>query len=261
MSVIRGGLLIVTSILLFISFLIALTFLTISLSLTYDNVQKEAVPLLKGVASDKIQVMNTLTRDYGLMQDYCQTYSDYVVTYRENKIILPCNIISQGQEVIIDYGLNKFIESIYFGNYDCGFWQCFNKYSVPFFLMSKQTQKEFSMKFNFSLILIAILCILGFLLSEKRSNFFILLAVLMVLAALPFVQFNWFIGLFGEEIQSLLSIFFNSSFFVFKSVAIIGAILLVIGLVSKFFKFDISTIFARKFKRKKSKKIKKSKKK
>lgn len=256
MNALRGGLLILVSIVLFFALFVASLFLTISLSLSFDNVQKEMVPILKDSAKNPIKISDAISGDYAVMQEYCTTYSNYVVNYEGQKIIVPCSVISQGKEAVIDYGVNQFVQGIYFANYDCSFIRCFTEYKIPFFIISKKMQDDFFTNFGLFLIVIAIFSILGFILSEKKSNFFLLLSVLLFLSALPFWKFDWFINFFGESLQGLLSVFFNKSFIVFKGVAITGGSLLFVGLFLKFFRigFDISTIFSRKGREKKHKK-------
>ena len=256
MGALRGGLLILVSIALFFSLFVAGLFLTISLSLDYDNVREELIPVLKDSSKSPVKISDTISKDYTVMEEYCGSYSNYVVNYEGERVVIPCSVISQGKEAVIDYGIDQFVQEVYFGNYDCSFVGCFAEYEIPFFVVSKKMQGDFLTNFGLFLIVIAILSILGFLASEKKSNFFILLSMLLVLSALPFLKFDWFINLAGGSLQGLLSVFFNKSFLVFKSVAILGAVLLFIGLVSKFFRigFDVSTIFSKRKPEKKSKK-------
>lgn len=255
MGTLRGGLLLVLSIFLFLTLFMSVLFLTISLSLNYDTVQKEMASAIKGPLSDEIGIEGAIVNNYAKMGPYCETYSDYVVNHLGVRIVIPCSVVPGGQAAVLDYGIDQFTEEIYFDNYDCSFVSCFSEQSVPFFLISKKIQEDFHQSFNLLLIVIGLLSIVGFLLSERKSNFFILFAVLLVLAALPFAKFDLFAGLFGEAIQGLFVIFFGKASSVFIIVAIIGASLLVLGLVLKFFKigFDISTIFSGKGKGKKDK--------
>jgi hypothetical protein len=261
MTVIRGGLLVITSIMLFLALLIANVFLVISLSLTYDNVNKEAIPAIKDAFSDQIRVVRAVNNEYPIMQQYCQNYPNYVLDYEKVKVVVPCTVILQGQDSVVNFSVSEFIDEVYFTNYDCSFFQCFKQYKPPFFIVSKMTQDDFYSRFNLMLIAIGILCVIGFILSEKKSNFFLLISMLIVLSVLPFWKLEWLIVTFGANIQPLLLIFFSKSFFVFKTLAIVGASLFVIGLILKLFTvgFNLSTIFSKSPEQEKKEKKEKEK--
>jgi hypothetical protein len=247
MGFIRGGLLVIVSVLLFVSILTANLLFTISWSLNYDNVKVE----LKNVVNDLIvkeELSNPLVDDYGKMQTYCQNYSDYVASYGGSTFIIPCSVVSQGPDAVVDQGISQFIEKIYFANYDCEFFDCFNKNEIPFFIVSAKSQDYFYSKFNYVLMIIGVFSILGFILSEKKSNFFLLISILIVLAALPFAKFDLLFGLFGGTAKSLLLVFFSKSYSVFLGGIILGVSLFLLGWILKLFKvgFKISTIFAKK---------------
>lgn len=247
MGVIRGGLLVIVSVLLFVSLFAGFLLLTMSWSLNYENVKVNLKEAIGGTVGEAVNIRNALVDNYPEMVLYCETYSDYVVSFEGQTITIPCSVIMVGEDQVFDSGVDYLVETIYFTQYDCSFWDCFSEDEVPFFLVSAKAQQYWYTNFNYVLLVIGILAILGFLLSEKKSNFFLLVSVLVILAALPFAKFNWFIGMFGDEAQGLLSVFFSKAYTVFISGLILGGILLVIGVILKFFKvgFKIQSIFAK----------------
>jgi hypothetical protein len=263
MGLIRGGLLAVISVLLFFSILAGDLLLTISLSLTHDNVQTHLSPLLRGEVDEHVGANDILNERYPAMVLYCQSYTDYVVQYEGYTMVIPCSVVSQGEEAVLDYGINDLVSKVYYSPYDCKFWDCFKEQSLPLFLVSAKAQQYWYAKFNYALIIIGVLSILGFLMAEKKSNFFILLSVLLIIAALPFAKFDLILKLAGSTFSGLLQVFFSQAYSVFIKTAIIGAALLGVGLILKLFRvgFKISTIFAKaKEKREEEKKEKETEK-
>ena len=247
MGIIRGGLLAIVSVLLFFAIIFGNLLLTISWSLNYENVQEELAQVVKESSSEEIGLDAELSGDFLVMQDYCESYSDYVVTYEGETIVIPCVVVAQGQGEVVDYGVNNFIERVYFAQYDCDFWDCFEQNELPFFLVSAKAQDYWYSNFNYALLVIGVFSILGFLLVEKKSNFFIILSALIVLASLPFAKLEWFSGLFGGQAEGLLSVFFSKAYSVFIMGILLGGILLIVGFALKFFKlgFKVSSIFGK----------------
>ena len=205
---------------------------------------KEAAELIK-VSKERLK---TIENEFEEMKIYCNTYDTYVLNYESINLNIPCDVIEQGQEVVVNYSINEFIKGVYYKKYDCAFWDCFAEDTVPFFLVSAKAQDYWYSKFNYMLMVLAVLSILGFLLARRKSNFFILTSALIIIAALPFYKLGWLISLLGDTAEGLLSVFFSKGFSVFIRAIIFGVILLVIGFVLKLFKvgFKIQTIFAKK---------------
>lgn len=244
MGIIRGGLLVVVSVFLFITLLAGFLLLTVSWSLNYENVKVELGAVLQDQANENID-LDFLGENYEAMQTYCDNYDNYVINYENIEVVVPCSVILNGSDSIITYSIDRFVEKIYFAHYDCSFVNCFAEYEVPFFIISAKAQKYFYSLFNTVLILFGIFAIIGFLLSEKKSNFFLLIAVLIAIAALPFSQFDIIVGDVGSVAKGLLHVFFSKAYTVFIYGIILGAALLLIGLILKLFKvgFKIQTIF------------------
>lgn len=248
MGVIRGGFLVIVGVLLFVSLFATYILLTMSWSLNYSNVQEKLGDVIRGGLDEELGVKGLIEEDYLVMKEYCNIYADYVFNYEDTTITIPCGVILQGQEEVIEYGINAFVGGVYYKSYDCSFWDCFSGKEIPFFLVSSKAQSYWYSNFNYALIIVGVLCILGFLLAKKKGNFFILLSALVILAAIPFSKLDWLISLLGDTAEGLLSVFFSKGFAVFIRAVIIGAILLVIGIIFKLFRigFKIQSIFSKK---------------
>lgn len=247
MGVIRGAALSVIGGLLLITFVISMLLLTMSWSLNYSNVKTELGNTIKENLRDKFDLESFISERYPQMQTYCQNYDNYVLEFQGRTINIPCSVITANQSSVLDSGIDSYVERVYFQQYDCEFWDCFTKEPIPFFLVSAKAQKYWYSLFNYSLLVIAILSVFGFLLAQKKSNFFILVSILLIFASIPFAKLEWLIGLTGKIAEGLLSVFFSKGYDVFIRGIIIGAILLAIGLILKLFRvgFKISTIFVK----------------
>ncbi len=247
MGVIRGGILAVVSVLLLVAFFGSMLFLTMSWSLNYDNVKIELGNTIKEGLRDQLELDKYIDDRYDEMLIYCQEYYDYVVDYKGRKVTVPCSIIEQNKSLVLDNTVDSYVAEIYLQHYDCSFWDCFSQEPIPFFLVSAKAQNYWYSLFNYSLLVIGVLLVLGFLSADKKSNYFILVSALVVLASLPFAKIDWIIGLTGKTAQGLLSVFFSKGYDVFIRGVIFGVILLVIGFILKLFRvgFKISTIFVK----------------
>jgi len=260
MGLIRGGLLVIASVLLFLLFLAGNLFFAFNLSLDYNNVQTELKPIITDIV-EKNNLRQNINQEFWVMESYCQNNSEYVFS-NENSgdfnyvFSIPCDVVSQGPESVIDYGINSLIEKSYYKDYNCNFWDCF-KQKDPLFLFSKQAQDYWNSKFYLILSLSIVLIILIFLLAEKKSNFPVIIGSLLVLSSMLLKLSSAF---FLKLALSTLSFFteFDSSFDMFNFVLvqlnsvilitfIIGIIILAIGIILKLFKvgFKISNIFSK----------------
>jgi len=247
MGIIRGGLLVIVSVFLFIGIFAGILLFTMSWSLNYSNVKDNLGKVVNETLREELGIIEKISDDYMAMKTYCYSYSNYVVTYGAEIITIPCEDINQSQEVVVNNAIGRFVEQIYFQNYDCEFWTCFREGEIPFFLVSAKAQTYWYDKFNYVLMFVGLLSILGFLLSEKKSNFFLLISALIIIASLPFMKIGLFIGLFGDKAEGLLSVFFSKGYDVFIRGVILGVVLLLVGIILKFFRigFKIHSIFSK----------------
>lgn len=253
MGFIRGGLLVIVSVLLFFSFLAGNLFLTLTLSLDYDSVQPEIASIVEELSEQEMNLGQIVNEEYPFMEEYCQNNSEYVFSEQGYTFAIPCSVVSQGSDAIFDYGLNTMVEDVYYKEYDCDFWDCIKETGTPFFLISEKAKDYWKQNFYFSLIVSMILIALAFILIEKRTSLPIIVGVMLMISGLPFLMINWISlnlipsSMFGEYFIELFSIFFTKSHTMFLISFILGLIILGVGILLKFFwiGFKISNIFSR----------------
>jgi len=247
MGAIRGVLLVFVAVFFFLSLLSLSLLWTLSLSLNYETLQKESAVIAKDFLKE-INVTEAIRQNYPLIQIYCKNYSNYVLNYQGYTFDIPCSVALQGEDAIIEEGIKDTIHSIYYTEYDCNFIDCFRKSSVPMFLISQKAYDFWTGKLYFSLLASFILFILVFLLVEKKTNAFILSGSLAIVSSLPFIKLDSLLSLFSDKmIFKFLGIFFSQAHFVSIKILIIGAGLLVLGIVLDIFKvgFFISNFISK----------------
>ncbi len=245
MGAIRGVLLVLAVVFLFLSLLTMNIFWTLSSSLNYDNLQKQSTV----IAKDFLQEMNITTligQNYPMIQYYCRNYSSYVFNYQGYTFDIPCDVALKGENAIIEEGVKDMIHNVYYTKYDCNFIDCFKK--SPLFLISQTAYDFWTNKFYLSLIVSFVLLILIFLLVEKKTNAFILVGSMLIISSLPFFKIDYLFSLFADKmIFKLLGIFFSQAYYISIKLLIIGAGLLILGIVLDIFKvgFLISNLISK----------------
>ena len=241
MGIIKGGLFVGASILLFLCFLVGNIFLTLSLSLEYETVQPELISVIENIAKTEINLTEKINSNFEFMELYCQNYSEFVFSQEGHTFIIPCETVSQGSEAVLNQGIDDLVKEIYYQEYDCNFWDCFQKTERPFFLVSEKAQNYWSSKFYFALIVSIILIGLMFLLIENRLNLLIVVGSLLTIASIPFMKFNWALAFISNEfISQFFTIFFIKSYTVFLTNLIFGIIILGAGITLRILYFDSS---------------------
>lgn len=263
MGFIRGGLLIMACILLFIIFLLGNVFFVLSLSLGYENVQKEIGPILQNLTEDKL---NITVGDFNLtkemeearefMREHCQNETSYVFAEGGYTFVLPCDLlekIDEDPQSLIDQGMENIIEQVYYDEYDCKFWNCFQETGLPLFLISEKAKNYWQEKFYFTLIAFAVLVVLIFFLVEHKQNTLIVVGSILTLSSLPLLKFEKIIGsIAGDSYFVFVRIFFNKMGTVFWIALFSGLIILGAGIALKFL---LSDFIKKKFSKKDVQKI------
>lgn len=234
MGFLRGGLLTIVGIVLFIAFLAGNLFLTLYLSLDYDNVKPSFSSNIKDTIEEQFNIFDIITERMELITLYCENYSEYVFNQQGYTFVVPCDIILEGPEEIIIKTLDNFIENIYYRDYDCGFFDCLKKTGEPFFLVSKHAQDYWKAKFYSVLLIAVILVALSFLLIERKTNWPILVGGLLALSSLPFSKLSLWTSFMGTQYLEFFGIFFSKSRSVFIVSLVIGIVLIVLGIVLRF---------------------------
>ncbi len=233
MSFFRGGLLVIVGILLFLSLLLGNVFLVLSTSLQYDNVKSGLVPIVQEFVDDQTSSIVgdfNLTEDLEeareIMQDYCQNNTAYVFSEGRYNFTVSCDLVNEPLETFVEQGIDSIIEQTYYKEYDCGFWDCFGKESLPLFLVSEKAKDYWKEKFYFSILVSIVLIILIPFLTEQKMNFPIIFGGLLALSSLPLLKLGGLSSIIaGQSSLEFVSFFFNKSGNVFWIVFIVGLLI------------------------------------
>jgi hypothetical protein len=240
MGFIRGTAITFFSIVLLISLFLMNFSLIVSWSLEHDTLQ----PALKISANDFLKDSLNVNSMLGgetksIMQSYCLVNSEYSFTYGTYKITIPCNVIKEGSDSIINYSLDSLIDTIYYAKYNCEFWKCVKdssaNSSLPFVLFSEKAMDYWRNNFILLAAISIVLFALIFLLSTKKPITVIIAGILIILSALPFRKLGWALHFIPAKFSGIFSVFFTKSYSVFIIMTIIGFIFIGIGLAFKFF--------------------------
>ena len=240
MGFIKGGLLIFVSILLLVSFLAGNAFLTLTLSLEYENVQPELVSvagdLVQGefnLLEEEINLTEEVEANLGVMEEYCQNNSEYVFSEQGYTFVVPCDVVGEGTEAILGKGLENIVEKSYYQDYDCGFWDCL-KTESPLFLISERAHDYWQQKFYITLIFSILLIILAFFFVEHKQNFPIVIGSLLLISSLPFMKLEPLFSFLDDTMLYFLTIFISKAHTVFWISLILGFIILGTGILLHF---------------------------
>ena len=230
----KGGLSIVC-ILILLVILLGNAMFTLGLSLSYDNIQNELVPVVKDVAIDNLDIEKELEADFdSVMQIYCQNNEEFVFSQEGYSFVIPCSIVAQGSDAVVEYGIDSFVKEIYYKDYDCDFWSCMSESQYPTFLVSEKARDYWMGKFALSFFILLALLVLMYFLVEDKTNSFVIGGSLLVVGALPFLALNNILAPFFEKIYlDMFAAFFSSAHSVFIISLVIGLILLGLGIVFK----------------------------
>ena len=258
MGFVRGVLVVLLSVLLFVLFLVGNTFLTLGNSLEYDNIQGELSPVIAEMAGLE-GLGGGIDENYDDFVLDCQNASEIVVEDDRGALNLSCGVVLQGPEAISERIIEEAINNIYYREYDCKLFDCNKQGDLPYFVISEHTKNYFDGWFYKSIFVIVILFVALLFLVEVRSNAFIISGILAIVASLPFSKLEWFVSLFdvGDSLQ-IFGFLFTAANSVFIKSLIFGMILLVIGIIWKFFSIGFKVQgFIEKFKGKGNKPFKK----
>lgn len=243
--------------------------LVVSLSLDYDNIKTELVPVVKDTLKENINVSSIIEFEkYPLMQQYCENLSEtgeYVFNIEGYTFVVQCSSLSNGAEAVVDSAIDNFVYEQYYKEYDCKFMDCFKEEKIPIFLVSEHSQNYFYGKFYYLLLSSLVLLALMFLLIEKKTNLPLIAGPLIILSSLLFAKLESLLLWIIEKLASspinvgdsfkFLNLIFVQSSKVFLIMLIIGIVVLAFGIILKFFAigFKINEFFL-KFSKKEGKK-------
>jgi hypothetical protein len=258
MGVIRGALAVFVSILLFVVFLAGNSFLTLTLSLQYENVHDHLKPLIQNTVKEEmgIDLSAEIEQELSEIDINCEDYPNgYVFSEGGHSITISCDILTEGTDAVIASGLESIIEQTYYRDYTCDFWKCFSEEEIPFFLVSEYAKDYWKGKFFWTLGAAIVLMILLFILFKKKHNTFVIPGILLIATALPFLRMNLLMSISGDRIIfELLEIFFSKAKTAFKISFFTGLGLIGFGIIFRIFMagFSFSKLFNREGSKKKS---------
>ncbi len=270
MGFIRGSLIFLLGFLLFLAIFATGILLTLSSSLKYENVQPQLLSISKNLTENLISrnaFEISFDKEKEVMEEYCQENNNYNFSYDGYNFVFSCSILDQSSEEIVDYGVNYIIKEIYYKDYDCKFWDCFEK--NPMFLISEKAYEYWKGKFYLALMLSIILIFLIFFLIEKKSNLLILIGILMIIPAILLMKLgNLSISLFKIfltfpifSFSDILKVFFSQSHTISMKMLSMGISFLIFGVILRVFGIGmkIMDFFEKIKKRKNSEKSKEQK--
>ena len=250
MGLIRGGLFIFVSILLFISIIVGGVLLILSLSLNYDNVNTHAKEIIKQGNINENNIEQNINVDYPSMLSKCENASTISYSSGDYDLDIPCSIVNESSQAVVDYGIDMATKEFYYKKYDCNLFDCMDKSpNSAFVLISKHAKSYWINKFFISLLVSLILLTGLFFLAHKKNNFFIFSGLILILSgfilinveAILFPVIKSAIGISSEQselllpgmIDSFIGLFFSQSWFVFWIYFIIGLIFVITGILIK----------------------------
>ena len=235
MSIIRGALVTIITILLFISLFSTAVFLTISMSLDYEVIKPEIYTIVNDIILNQSDITEQIDESLGVMQIYCENNSVFVQENEDYTFEFPCEIVNQGTSAIITHAIESMIEEHYYKEYDCEFKECFSQEENMFFVFSKHSQDYWTCWFYLGLMISIGLVVLLFFFMESKSSLPFLLGILLIVISLPFLGMGkLLILLLGWEYSQIFAAFFTQTYTLFLIFLILGVVSIGIGIVLKF---------------------------
>lgn len=241
MGFFRGGLLFVAGVFLLASFLAGNVFLTLTLSLTPENLQEEFVSNLDKITEltgNEINLTKEIEEKFETIESHCENNSEFVFSEQGYTIDVSCEVVEEGHEAVVEEGVSDVIDKIYYENYSCGSpWKCLISFENPLFLLSEQAKNYWKSMFYYSLIVSLFLVAIMFFLVERKSNLFFGIGFLLIISSLPFMKINAFLSFFDYSFLQFITILFSEAYKVFLITSILGVVILLVGIGLKFFNF------------------------
>ena len=223
MGILRGGLLVVVSVLLFVVFLAGNVLWTLDKSLDYETIKPELVSAVKEAIGGEINVSEVVGDEFGLMEVYCLDNSEYVFSEGDYTFAIPCEVISeQGPDAVVDFIIEDFVKKIYNGGVEQA------KFNFA------KLKDSIHLYFYYAFMIAIALFVLVFFLAEAKSNAFIISGSLLSISALPFAKIDSFFSFVPFDFVEYFVVFFSKAYSVFLTSLIFGLIILGIVIIISF---------------------------
>ena len=264
MGAIRGILLVVVSVLLFVVLLGGNVLWTLDKSLDYETIKPELVFVIKEAIENEINLSEVVEEEFGEMEEYCLDNPVYVFSDEEFGQVfeIECDVVAQGSDAVVDSAIESFVEKIYSGQIESKdvssvLEEVNTESKQPMFDFVKLKNSVHSY-FYIAWVVALVLFVLVFFLVEAKSNSFIIAGSLLAISSLPLIKIEQFLSLIPFEFGEFLIVFFSEANTVFLISFITGLVVLIIGVVMKFFGIGFKIFeFFNKFKDNKKQVVKK----
>jgi len=223
MGAVKGILLVIVSVLLFVVFLLGNVLLTLDKSLDYETIKPELVSNVKEVIEDKINISKIIDEKFEAMELYCLNNSEFIFSEESYTFVIPCDVVAGGTDVVIDYSIGSFVDKFYNGEIE---------YDGFDFVKLKDSVNSY---FYIALVVALVLFVLVFFLVEVKSNAFIISGSLLTISSLPLIKIEQFLSWIPFDFAEFFIVFFSEANTVFLISFITGLVVLAVGIVMKFF--------------------------
>ncbi|MFW5847030.1 MAG: hypothetical protein ACOCUU_02610 [Nanoarchaeota archaeon] len=263
MGLIRGGLVVIVSIILFLFLISGNLFYTLNKSLEYEKIQENVLPEISTTLENNLNITQDLDEKYSDIKEYCENKTLYQEKYNktfENEFNLSCeeinlNATNSTRELTQNLIEKKFNET-YYQNYDCKMFDCL-KQGQPLVFISQHAKNYWKGLFIKNLWILFILLSLLILLVEKKLNALIIGGIIGILSSIPFFYFNPILNILAKPIilseqmltkntniltqitETLFRIISSSAFGVGLFVLIVSIIILIFVIPLKIWKATI----------------------
>jgi len=236
MGFIRGAAVTLFSFILLIALLLMNLTLTLSWSMHYDIFKPNVRASTGDFLVNSLGTENMFTEDeLNVMKNYCLIDSQYNLTYEGYSIIIPCQVIEQGPDAIINYSIDYAIDEVYYGEYNCEMWDCVQNSQIPLVLFSEKAMEYWRGKFILLAVISFVLFALIFFISKNKPSVFISSGFLLIISSLPFKGWTWALNLLPTEFSTIFNVFFAKAHTVFLIILILGLLFVIFGILSKLF--------------------------
>lgn len=239
MGFIRSGIVTVLAVVLLMSLFLMNASLTLTWSLEYDTLKPVIKEAVGGLVEEEFGLGDYLDDTISLMQIYCLNETEFIFNEGGYTFVIPCETINQGKDAVLDEGSDILIDSVYYAEYDCDYWECVKETDDFLVLISEKAHDYWRSKFFIFLLTSLALFVLIFIVTNKKSNAFILGGILAIVSSIPFIKLSWLSIFVPEEFKSIFMSFFARSHNVFLIMLIIGFFLLGLGITFHFLKWGL----------------------
>ena len=239
MGIMKGGLVFLLAILLFISLFLSNLFLILSWSLSYNNV----APYIKNITTEMAQTSGNsgeFLQDYENKRFSCTFQSSINLTLDSEGVTIPCEIINKGSKATLDYAIEGIVPKKYYKSYECQLFACLKSEESELVLVSEHARDYWTEKFKLTFLISLGLFLLIFLSLKGGHSAFTISGIIIILSSLPFKQISWILSIAPEFFPyKALPLFFSKSGTIFILMLITGIIFILVGIGIGFFKWGL----------------------